>query len=179
MKNILLLCILLLSIIGYAQPNTKESYIGLTAGFDARNALFGSEATRNKPALDGIIGISLVGCSTVVNMNYESFKKIGFEKWSTGIGYKFPLYGWAFGDIRKTDFIPSVNLDMISRDIEHQKFSVFGASIDLTLQWMLSDQFGVQATANVAQRPDIQLLYNQNYLVKSGYIKLIYKIKSY
>lgn len=176
MKKLLIPIALALSLGSYAQ---KESYIGLTAGIDARNAVLGSSPTGFKPALDYVAGITLVGSSFIVTMNYENFKRIGFEKWSGGIGYTFPLYGNIGYNTIKTSFIPVVNFDMITRKIEGKEFAVLANSIDLTLQWMLTDRLGVQTTLNLAQRPDIQVLYNNSVIVKSGYLKIVYKLKTY
>lgn len=53
------LILLLLTTLPSAQE--KDGYISFSAGFDVKNTLSGSQATNNKPALDGLYQFSMVG----------------------------------------------------------------------------------------------------------------------
>ena len=81
--------ILMLSFTCFAQ---KEGYVYFSGAVDIKNAIVGSNPTKNKPELDLIYQFGMVGNNIEVNIGYENFKVINFDKYSIAVGYHFPLY---------------------------------------------------------------------------------------
>lgn len=190
MKKLILTTILMLSSLTYGQMGVDvDTYAAFVIGADIKNATFGSQPTNYKPAFDGVYQLVMVGKDFELNVGYErfnyTFKENGltvkaFEKYSLGVGYHFPLYGYIAGKEIKTTFIPSLEPSIIWRpliDVDGMKarpgFPTLG--VNFSFQWNISDDFAFQLTSNFLPRPDLNYLYGQNKIVISNYGKLVYK----
>lgn len=154
MKKLIIL--LLLTTLSYAQE--KDGYITFSAGFDVKNTLSGSQATNNKPALDGLYQFSMVGSNIEGVISYEHFQKIGFSKFSFGGGYHFQLYYYTRGgkEIR-TVFIPTVGVALINRfDKAYNPQSHLTIENNLALRWYLLNNFAFETQLNLLPRVDLK-----------------------
>jgi hypothetical protein len=168
----------------YSQTRDKEHYIGFSAAVDVRNGIVGSDPTDNKPALDMLYQALIVTpCNIEINIGYESFKDIHFEKYTMGVGYHFPLYGQILGREIKTTFIPSIEPTLIGRYGQEWQTTSSHLSVggNLALRWNISDKVAVEWLCNFLPRTDLMARYPELHtkvpIVTSNYFKLIYKIQ--
>ena len=153
MKKLIIL--LLLTTLSYTQE--KDGYIAFSAGFDAKNTLLGSGATRYKPSLDGLYQFSMVGSNIEGVISYEHFQKIGFSKFSFGGGYHFPLFGRVFGKEVRTVFIPTLGVALISRfDEVYNPQSHMTIESNLALRWHLLNNLAFETQLNLLPRVDLK-----------------------
>lgn len=188
MKKLIIILLLTTSI--YAQDN----YISFSAGIDVRNAIFGSEPTKDKPSLDYQLQFAMVDRNMEVNVGYEAFPRLDFRKYSIGVGYHFQLYGYAFKRAVKTTFIPSLEPSLIDRyDYwgggigTKQKSSHLSLGVNLAFRWDFNDDIAVEYCFNMLPRTDLKAMYKDTAtvdrasisgvpIIGSNYIKFVYKI---
>lgn len=192
MKKIILALLLTNSILAQ-----KDNYISFATGIDVRNVIVGSKPTNNKSAIDYQFQFSMVDRNVEVNIGYESFNRINFDKYSIGIGYHIPLYANLFNTTIKTTFVPSIEPSLIGRWGKwgggltyNQVSSHLSLGINFGFKWNLSDSFGVEYCFNTLPRTDLSTMYGEMAtknkcsisgipLVGSNYFKLIYKINRF
>jgi hypothetical protein len=184
-QTFILILILVFAIIcGIANAQTKdqEHYLYVSGSIDIRNATVGSDPTNNKPAADLLYQFGMVGQNIEVNIGYETFKAIHFDKYTIGVGYHFPLYGRIGNTVIKTVFIPSIEPTLIGRwgDEWQCRSSHLSIGGNLSLRWHLSDKIGVEWLTNFLPRTDLSSRYPELYssvpIVISNYLKIIYKM---
>ncbi len=179
---IVLFVIALICGIASAQTKENEHYIYFSSAVDIRNAIVGSEPTDNKPALDLLFQFGMVGQNIEVNIGYETFKAICFEKYTIGVGYHFQLYGRIGNRVIKTVLIPSIEPTLIGRYGDEWQTTSSHLSIggNLALRWHLSDKTALELLFNFLPRTDLYTRYPDIHssvpIVPSGYLKFIYKI---
>lgn len=189
MKNILTILMIIVSFTMSSQD--KDDYLSLEAGFDVL-----------KPTKDYIFEMSWVYQNAEVNLGYEIYPEIDFQKYTVGLGYHFPLYAYIGKEI-KTTFIPTIEPTLITRagtwgdglgrdnetnEIVMSNKSHFAIGLNLSLNWRLLDDIGLEYTFNMLPRTDLKALYgdirknsmsiNGTPIVCSSYIKLVYYIDS-
>lgn len=166
MKKLLLI---LVTSISFAQ----EHYLYTSVAIDIRNATFGSEATNYNPELDYFIQAGIVSKNIEVNIGYERFEAINFDKMTVGVGYHFPLYSkWG-----KTILIPSIEPTIINRwgndwGTTSSHLSIGG---NLALRWNLSDTIAFELLCNALPRTDLSAMYGDDKVVFSNFAKVIFK----
>ena len=169
MKKLLLLSLFAL------QVNAQHVYF--SAGFDPRNAILGSSPTNDKPELNYMLEFKMVGNNSVeIGIGFEEFNRIDFNRMYGTIGYRFEALGMVI--------TPTIEPTLINRydnwgggityDMK-QSFMTIG--LGSTLEVPINDKFGLQFYCGALPRPDIKMMYNDNKIVVSGQIKLIYKIE--
>lgn len=179
---IVIFVIALICGIANAQTKDREHYIYFSGAFDIKNATIGSEATQEKPALDLLFQFGMVGQNVEVNIGYETFKSICFEKYTIGVGYHFPLYGRIGNKTIKTVFIPSIEPTLIGRWGDEWQTTSSHLSIggNLALRWHLSDKTALELLSNFLPRTDLHTRYPEIHssvpIINSYYLKFIYKI---
>lgn len=154
MKKLIIL--LLLTTLSYSQE--KDGYTAFSAGFDVKNTLSGSQATNNKPALDGLYQFSMVGFDGEGVISYERFEKIGFSKWFFGGGYHFPLYCYTRGgkEIR-TVLVPTLGIALINRfDKAYNPQSHLTIEGNLALRWHLLNNLAFETQLSLLPRVDLK-----------------------
>jgi len=173
---------LFVTVFSFSQNKDQEHYIYFSGAIDIRNATVGSTPTNNKPAADLLYQFGMVGQNFEVNIGYENFKAIHFDKYSIGIGYHFPLYGYVFGKQIKTVFIPSIEPSLIGRWGAEWQCTSSHLSIggNLSLRWFLSDKVAIEWLTNFLPRTDLCARYPEIHpsipVISSNYLKIIYKI---
>lgn len=168
----------------FAQQKDKEHYIAFSTAIDIRNAITGSDASCSTPALNLLFQASIISPVNVeINIGYESFKEAHFDKYTFGIGYHFPLYGYFLGRQVKTTLIPSIEPSIMGRwGTEWQTVSShLSLGGNLALRWNLSDEIAIEYLLNVLPRTDLNARYPELYdkipMAYSNYFKMIYKIQ--
>lgn len=165
-----------------SQTKEIEHYVSFSTGVDIRNAIVGSGQTNHKPALDLLYQFSMVSKKTEINIGYERFQKIGFEKLTFGLGYHFPLYGYAFGKEINTEIIPSLEPTLIGRwgDQWGTTSSHLTIGANLAFRVNLSKNIAVEFSSNFLPRSDLSARYPELYskapVIVSNYLKLVCKI---
>ena len=135
----------------------QDTYVAFSAGFDMLNMVSGSRPTNYNSSLDGIYQFSMVGQNIEGIVSYEHFQEIGFSKFSFGGGYHLPLYGRIFGEVRRTVFIPSLDVSLINRfDKAYNPKSHMTLGLNLALRWHLTDDFAVETQLNSLPRVDLK-----------------------
>jgi hypothetical protein len=173
--------LLLLATVVFSQSKNEEHYYYFSTAVDIRNAIVGSDPTNNKPALDVLYQAAIVGHNVEVNIGYESFNRISFDKYTVGVGYHFPLYGYIFGKEIKTVLIPSTEFSLIGRWGKDWQgvSSHFTLGGNLGLRWHLSDKIAGELLTNALPRIDLKAKYPKLHdnipIVYSIYVKLVYK----
>jgi hypothetical protein len=177
MKKLIILLLLSTSI--YAQ----DSYLSLATGIDIRNVIIGSKPTNNTPSIDYQFQFAMVDRRFEVNVGYECFPRINFDKYSIGVGYHIPLYGYILGKQVKTTVIPSIEPSLIGRwgkwggGISYNQVSShLSLGANLAFRWNLSDNIAVEYCFNVLPRTDLNAMYNKKVILGSNYFKLVYKV---
>jgi len=187
MKNniqiIAIILIFCLSCNSYCQNKDQEHYLGFSAGFDIRNAINGSDATKGKPELDALFQFMIVSQGVEINLGYENFNAICFSKYTLGVGYHFPLYGRIGNTVIKTILIPSIEPTIINRwgtewETRSAHLSIGG---NVALRWNINDDFSVEFLTNFLPRTDLKARYPELHsnvpIITSNYLKIIYKIQ--
>ncbi len=168
---------------GKSQTKDSDHYFGLSAGLDIRNASIGSAPTQDKPAIDVLYQFAIVSQNIEVNIGYECFNAIRFDKYSIGVGYHFPLYGRIRHTVIRTVFIPGIEPTMINRWGEEWggKSAHLTIGGNLALRWHLGDNMAVELLANFLPRTDLEARYPELHscipVVANYYFKIIYKIQ--
>jgi hypothetical protein len=180
---ILIFAIALICGIANAQPKDQEHYLAFSAGFDIRNATIGSKVTTEKPAFDLLYQFAMVSKNIEVNIGYERFNDICFDKMTFGVGYHFPLYGRIGNTVIKTVLIPSIEPTLIGRwgnewECRSSHLSIGG---NLALRWHLSDKIALELLSNFLPRTDLSARYPEIHssvpVINSYFLKIIYKIQ--
>jgi hypothetical protein len=181
MKTILKpLIAILITTLCYSQKVEKEAYLAFSTSIDIRNAIIGSKPTGNKPAIDLLYQFAMVGQNLEVNIGYESFNKIHFDKYTIGVGYHFPLYGRIGNTVIKTVLIPSIEPTIIDRWGKEWQTTSSHLSIggNVALRWKLNQNLGIELLTNALPRTDLSAHYptiNKNIpIVVSEHFKIIY-----
>ena len=175
MKKVLIL--LLLTTVSYSQ----NTYI--SAGFDVRNLVIGSEATRNKSELDYILRFGVIGSipkhTTVLEaqIGYERFEAINFDRSFLGFGVQ--LYPF-----KNSTLVPTLEPSLIGRwgnwggglgDIT-QVSSHLTVGVSLALRYEISDKFSIEAQSGVLPRVDLNTMYGgDNYIVNNSF-SVLYRL---
>jgi hypothetical protein len=198
MKTINLIAIMIFLIVAtsYSQQKDKEHYIGFSVAADIRNLIVGSSATKHKRAADLFFQACVVAPARVeINIGYESFKVLNFDKYTMGVGYHFPLYGYIGNRQIKTILIPSLEPTLINRygtwggALSHNEPSShlsIGANIAFRVN--INDKIAVEYLFNALPRIDLNAKYPQDSWSQkatvsgvpigfSSFFKIIYKIQ--
>jgi hypothetical protein len=151
---------------------STQAQIYVSTGIDVRNAIVGSKPTDNKPALDLLFKVHLVGQNVECTVQYERFEAIGFDKFAFGVGYQFKAFG--------TTITPSIEPTLIGRnnfgDFD-TKSSHLALGSSLTIKYDISDKIGVGLALNALYRTDLAAKYGtKNPMVYSNYLTVFYKI---
>lgn len=175
------LTLLLVTTLCYSQSQEKESYIAFSTAIDIKNAILGSKPTNNNPAVDLLFQFAMVGKNVEVNLGYENFNTIHFDKYTLGVGYHFPLYGYVFGKEIKTILIPSIEPTLIDRWGKEWQCTSSHLSIggNLAFRWNLSDAIAAELLINALPRTDLSSRYPELHttvpIIYSNYLKILYK----
>ena len=157
MKN--LLALILLTTASYSQ-------IYVSAGFDVRNLVIGSEATRNKSELDYILRLGMIG--TVPNhittleaqVGYERFERLDYSRFFFGLGVQL----YPFKDIT---VIPTIEPSLIDRwsnwggglGAEKLKSSHLTVGASLAVRYEVSYRISLEAQSCLLPRTDVYTMY--------------------
>lgn len=158
----------------------QESYQYASVAIDVRNGIVGSNPTNNTPELDLLFQAGLVGDNWEVNIVYESFKAIHFDKYSIGVGYHIPLYGRIGNKVIKTILIPSIEPSLIGRWGQEWGTTSSHLAIggNISLRWFLSDKIAVEWLINGLTRTDLKAGYPELHktvpIIGSNYFKVIF-----
>ncbi|MET0945525.1 MAG: hypothetical protein ABWY22_08950 [Flavobacterium sp.] len=165
--KILILLFSLTVFSSYSQQQ-KDTYISFTSGIDIRNAFIGSAPTNNEPSLNYQFQFGMVSHNIEVNMGYEAFPKLDFDKYTIGLGYHFHLYGTALDKTIHTVFIPSIESALIGRHgtwggglTYNQRSSHFSLGLNLALRWHISESIAFEYAFNALPRTDLKAMYGE------------------
>ncbi|MFV8325227.1 hypothetical protein [Flavobacterium sp. ZS1P14] len=164
-KTILTVLLTLTLFSSYGQQQ-KDTYLSFTSGFDVKNETIGSPPTNNEPALNYQFQFGMVGNNVEVNIGYEVFPRLDFDKYTVGVGYHFHLYGNALRLPIHTVFIPSIEPTLIGRHgtwggglSYNQVSSHLSLGLNLTFRWHLSDTTAFEYSFNALPRTDLSAMY--------------------
>lgn len=180
----------------FSKVTAQDNYISFSAAFDIKNAISGSAPTNNEVALDCLVQFSMVSSNVEVNIGYETFPRLDFDKYTIGLGYHTHFYGNIFSKTIHTIFIPSIEPTLINRHgnwgggIGHnQESSHLSLGLSLGFRWNLSDDLAVEYLFNGLPRTDLKAMYGNALDISSGkasvsgvpivannFIKVVYKI---
>jgi len=150
----------------YAQ---KESYQYVSFGTDIK---FASQ--------DLILNAGCVGNNFEMNIGYELFKQINFDKYTIGIAYHIPRY---VGNT-KTVIIPSIEPTMINRwgnwggglGDRCQRSNHLSLGFNIAIRAELTDKIMLEIQANYLPRTDLNTMYGSINNRLSNYFKILYKL---
>ena len=182
MKKLLIL--LLLTTASYSQN------VYVSAGFDVRNLITGSEATDYSPELDYIVRFGMIGSipnhKTVLEaqIGYERFEAIDYDRFFFGFGVHFPLYAYVFGEEIKTTLIPTIEPSLINRwsnwggglGTEQQDSSHLTIGLSLALRYEISDKFSIEAQSGLMPRSDLNAMYKGDNYVVNNSLSVLYRL---
>lgn len=165
-KIILTLMLFVLTFFSSYSQHQKDTYIAFTSGFDIRNQVIGSTPTNNKPSSNYQFQFAMVGNNMEVNIGYETFPRLDFDKYTIGIGYHFHLYGNALNLPIHTVFIPSIEPTLIGRHgtwggalSYNQVSSHLSLGLNLTFRWHLNESTAFEYSFNALPRTDLSSMY--------------------
>lgn len=151
----------------FAQQD-KDNYIAFTAGFDVRNAIVGSTPTADEPALNYQLQFAMVSNNIEVNLGYEAFPRIDYDRYHIGVGYHFHLYGYALGKALHTTFIPTLEPSLIGRHgtwggglSYNQTSSHLSVGLSLAFRWNINDNLSFGYRFNALPRTDLSAMYGE------------------
>jgi hypothetical protein len=180
----------------FSTVSAQDNYLSFSAGFDMRNAILGSAPTNNESALDLLVQFSMVSRNVEINIGYEAFPRLDFDKYTIGVGYHTHFYGYAFKKTIHTVFIPSIEPTLVNRHgdwgggIGHNQESChLSLGLSLGIRWNLSDDIAVEYLFNALPRTDLKAMYGKDLditngkasisgvpIIGSNFIKVVYKI---
>jgi hypothetical protein len=164
-KSILTLLLSLTIFLGHSQQQ-KDTYVSFTSGFDLKNEIVGSPPTNNEPSLNYQFQFAMVGNNVEVNIGYEVFPRLDFDKYTIGVGYHFHLYGNPLKLPIHTVLIPSIEPSLIGRHgtwggglSYNQVSSHLSLGLNLTFRWHLNDTTAFEYSFNALPRTDLSAMY--------------------
>lgn len=169
MKKLIIILILLISpLISYSQD------VYAIASIDVRNAVVGSAPTLNKPAADILITLGARGNKGfTVEVGYEHFQEIEFQKMFFAMGYTF------ISDSKKLELAITLDPTYITRDwksenyVGKQNYRALGQSTRLTYNF--NETYGISAIGNALRRTDLAERYHhKTEIVYSLYVGVTY-----
>jgi hypothetical protein len=161
MKKLILLAILATQFLN-AQP-----YISLQ--LDGKNAIVGSAGTENKPEIDLLFKMGVLGNKGFkVGLIYENFKAIDFNKYCVDLGQRIPV-------TESLLLIPSLEAGWIER----YKLNTWTIGANIECIYMINDNLGISATTNLSARTDLDYLYGGNNWNFSNYVGVIWIFDKY
>lgn len=159
----------------FSTAGAQDNHLSFSAGFDLKNSTLGSAATNNEPALDLLLQFSMVSRDVQINIGYEAFPRLDFNKYTIGVGYHTHLYGNVFRKTIHTVFIPSIEPTLINRHGDwgggisyNQESSHLSLSLNFALRWNLSDNIAVEYLFNALPRTDLKAMYGKAMNITSG-----------
>jgi len=173
----------LLLILGLTANAQKDNYISVALGSDPTGHI--------------ITQFSMVAKNVDVSLNYDVNKKLDYRRYSFGLGYHVPLFGYVTGNELKTTFIPSIEPSLIDRKgdwggglQQNDNSSHLSVALNLAFQWELSDSFRIETALNLLPRTDLKVKYpadswSEKIVVcntpvsANVFFKVVYKIKSF
>jgi hypothetical protein len=170
-------------ILSYSQKKDKENYISFSTGLDVKNLIVGSKPTNNEPALNLFYQLSLVSNNVELNIGYENFNRIKFDKYTIGVGYHFPLHGNVFNKKTKIVMVISIEPSIINRWGDNwgtvSSHLTIGGNIGFRM--LITDEVGVEFLVNALPRTDLSSRYPETNptipIIYSNFIKVYYIIK--
>lgn len=167
LKTILTLLLTLPIFSSYSQQQ-KDTYISFSSGIDIRNEITGSPPTKDEPSLNYQFQFGMVGNNVEINIGYEVFPKLDFDKYTVGIGYHFHLYGNALKLPIHTIFIPSIEPTLIGRHgtwggglSYNQVSSHLSLGLNLAFRWQVNDNTAFEYSFNALPRTDLSAMYGE------------------
>ena len=150
----------------YAQ---KECYQYVSFGSDVKFA-----------TKDLIFNAGCVGNNFEMNIGYEVFKEINFDKYTIGIAYHIPRYI----SNTKTIIVPSIEPTMINRwgdwggglDNRNQRSNHLSFGFNLALRAELTNRIMLEIQSNYLPRIDLNTMYGGTNNRMSNYFKILYKL---
>ena len=146
--------------------NKLEKIISL--GFEVRNCTIGSNPTNNKAELDVIVNFTFIKKKIETGFGYESFKAIGFNKYTFSIGRQIKI-------TEDLKLIPALEFTDIQRSKEIKGYYLSLAG-NLALRHKINNSFEVELLINALPRTDLLIEYDDFRIVYSNYLKLVYKL---
>jgi hypothetical protein len=183
MKKILMVVFIMTGILSYSQSKDKEHYISFSTGLDVKNSIVGSKPTNNEPALNLLYQISIVSDNIEVNIGYENFNRIKFDKYTIGVGYHFPLYGRVFNHQTKVVMVISAEPTIINRWGDNWGTTSSHLTIggNIGFRGLITDRIGVEYLLNALPRTDLSSRYPEINptipIIYSNFVKVYYIIK--
>lgn len=171
MKKLLLVCLLAFGM--NVQAQGKALAIG---SFDLRNAVIGSQPTNDKPSADILAKLAMISNSGFeIDVQHESFPKIGFNKQAVGFGWNIPL-------TEKLSVSPMIEPTLINRKWKPEDNAGFDKTHHLNIgfsapvRYDLTDKIGVEVHFNILKRGDLQWRYDDDKWVKSVYTGVYFRL---
>ncbi|SHN64343.1 hypothetical protein SAMN05444395_103106 [Flavobacterium fryxellicola] len=159
----------------FSKGMAQDDYISFSSGFDLKNSTLGSAPTDDKAALDLLLQFSMVSRDVEINIGYETFPRLDFDKYTIGVGYHTHLYGNLFRKTIHTVFIPSIEPTLINRHDDwgggigyNQESSHLSLSLNFALRWNLSDSIAVEYSFNALPRTDLKAMYGKDMNITNG-----------
>lgn len=178
-----LIIALLFSIYSYSQEERFLANTYVSAAFDIRNGIVGSDPTNNKAKVDGLYQFGMIGNNVEVTVGYENFNAIKFDRYFITAGYQFPLYAYIGGKEIKTTLITSYVASLIGRWGEEwgstsSHLSLIG--LNTALRYEISSRFAADVLVEAIPRVDLHTRYpevHDNVPIKiSVYLKIKYRL---
>ena len=178
MKKLLIL--LLLTTASYSQN------IYVSAGIDVRNAIIGSDATQNKPALDYLVRFGMIGSvphhitTLEAQVGYERFERLDYSRFFFGLGVQL----YPFKDIT---VIPTIEPSLIDRwdnwgsglGEEKLKSSHLTVGVSLAVRYEVSYHISLELQNSLLPRTDLFTMYPTLHssvpIVFSNYLSVLYR----
>lgn len=165
MKRLLQFALMLVLVSANAQ---EKNYPYVAAGFDLRNAAFGSKPTGNKPELDYQLKAGAIYNNVEIGIQYEAFPAIDYKQYSVYANYVIPIS-------KKNSVSAGLEAGSIIRE-GNSNFLFYGGNTELRYD---IHPFVIGAQLNYKYRSDLTYLYDldKREFKASVAINLYYKFK--
>lgn len=149
---------------------TATSQVTFSVGADVANAVVGSSPTNNQPKLNLFTAVKITDpySGFGVNLSYEHFEAIQFQKFGFGVAKSFNEKNFTYSAI--------VELNSTIRYNSHLQHTSFGLLNQI--EYRFYKGFAVGLTAQIQRRKDIDYYYNTSNSYRfSTFLTLNYKLK--
>jgi len=154
----------------FLASQTSTAQVTFSIGADVVNAVVGSKPTNNQPKLNLFTAVKITDpySGFGVNVSYEHFEAIEFQKFGFGVAKSFTEKKLTYSAILELNSTIRYNSDK-----QHTSFGLLNQ-----IEYRFYKGFAIGLTTQIQKRKDLEFYYNEKNAYRfSTFLTLNYKLK--